>query len=110
MNGLSVREVRADYALSRERLARVLDVSARTVQRWEAANQLPADDRHRATLSELRSIVELGQTVYTPAGFQRFLRTPLPVLDHRTPIEMLERGETNRVLAVLAADYEGLGY
>jgi putative PIN family toxin of toxin-antitoxin system len=51
----------------------------------------------------------LGLTVYGPEGFQRFLRTPLREFEGRTALQLLEVGETGRVLAALAADYEGLG-
>ena len=57
----------------------------------------------------LREIVVLGQIVYTRAGFLRFLTTQLPVFGGRTALDLIEEGEDYRVLAALAADYEGIG-
>jgi hypothetical protein len=53
---------------------------------------------------------DLGLSVYTLEGFQEFLRTPLPTFDGRTPLQMIEQGKADDVIAALASDYEGLGY
>lgn len=53
---------------------------------------------------------ELGRSVYTPDGFRLFLRTPMPEFGDRTALQMIEQGEFERVIAALAADYEGLGF
>lgn len=57
-----------------------------------------------------REVAELGLVVYTPAGFDRFLSTPLAIFDGRTALDLLESDQAEPVLAALAADYEGLGY
>lgn len=105
-------ELRRDLNLSRERMARLVDVSAKTVERWEAQRALPAraGARVRAQLARIQEVRDLGLTVYTPAGFQQFLRTPLPAFDGRTPVQMIEQGQVAAVVAALASDYEGLGY
>lgn len=105
----SPRTVRSDLRLSRERMARLFDVSAKTIERWEAANGLPASAHARNRLGMLRQIADLGLVVYTPDGFERLLVTPVAVLGGRTPLQAIEHGEPERVLALLAADYEGLG-
>ncbi len=51
----------------------------------------------------------MGLLVYTPAGFQAFLTTPLPTLEGRTPLQTIEAGREREVFAALVADYEGLG-
>jgi hypothetical protein len=56
-----------------------------------------------------REVAELGRVVYTPAGLDRFLSTPMAVFDGRTAIELLESDQSEQVLAALAADYMGLG-
>ncbi len=107
---LSPRRLRADMRLSRERMARLFDVSAKTIERWEERDALPASTRVRNQLAQLQEIVELGLTVYTPDGFARYLVTPLPTFGGRSALQLLEQGEADGVLAALAADYEGLGY
>lgn len=102
--------IRRDYRLSRERMGRLLDVSAKTVERWEQQDRLPSSERVIRQLGLLQEIADLGQAVYNRDGFARFLITPLPAFGGRTALQSIEAGEADRVLAALAADYEGLGY
>ena len=103
-------ELRHDLNLSRERMARLVDVSAKTVERWEHQQVIPANSRVRGQLAQIQAVRDLGLVVYTREGFQEFLRTPLPGFDGRTPLQKIDQGEVNDVLAALAADYEGLGF
>lgn len=104
--------LRRDLNLSRERMARLVDVSAKTVERWEAHDSLPAraSSRVRVQLSQIQAMRDLGLTIYTPDGFQVFLRSPLPAFDGKTALQMIERGRITDVVAALASDYEGLGF
>ena len=63
-----------------------------------------------ASSEPVREVAELMRAVYTPQGVDRFLTSPMAAFDGRTALELLERGQTEPVLAALAADYEGLGY
>jgi DNA-binding transcriptional regulator YiaG len=102
-------ELRHDLRLSRERMARLVDVSAKTVERWEQQQTLPSNPRVRGQLAQIQAVRDLGLIVYKPEGFQLFLQTPLPHFGGRTPLQMIEQGDAERVLDALAADYEGLG-
>jgi transcriptional regulator with XRE-family HTH domain len=108
--GLSPRRVRAQFGLSRERMARLLDVSAKTIERWEERDALPANSGARARLAKLQEIAELGLIVYTPEGFTEFLITPLGEFGGRTALQLIAQGAPDDVLAALAGDYEGLGF
>jgi len=90
-------------------MARLFDVSAKTIERWEAAGGLPTSNHARHRLGVLRQIADLGLVVYTPDGLALLLGTPLTELGGRTPLQAIEQGESERVLALLASDYEGLG-
>ena len=105
-------ELRRDLSLSRERMARLLDVSAKTVERWEHQHSLPpgASARTRAQLGQIQEVRDLGLCVYTLEGFRQFLKTPLPTFDGRTPLQMIEQGRAHDVISALASDYEGLGF
>jgi hypothetical protein len=61
-------------------------------------------------MAQLREIAELGATVYTREGLAVFLEAPLAEFDGLTALQLIERGEADRVLAAIAADYEGAGY
>ena len=104
-----VKRVRADLDLSREKLARVFDVSAKTIERWEAKGSLPKDAAGRRLLAELREIVDLATIVFGTEGMRRFLALPLPGYDGATPLQLIERRQSGAVLAALAADYDGIG-
>ena len=104
-------DLRRDLNLSRERMARLVDVSAKTVERWESQQALPAraSTRVRFQLAQIQAMRDLGLSVYSPEGFQEFLRTPLPTFAGKTALQMIEQGSIDEVAAALAADYEGLG-
>lgn len=106
-SGLDVAGVRAGLGVSRERLGRLLDVAARTVDRWEKGGTLPASERQRQELARLAEIAALGRLVFTEEGFRRFLVTPLPALGGRSALAAVEIGEAGRVLDLLSGLYEG---
>jgi hypothetical protein len=58
----------------------------------------------------LTQIEELGLSVYAADGCQLFLDTPSQSADGLTPRQMIELGRAADVLAILASDYEGLGF
>jgi DNA-binding XRE family transcriptional regulator len=105
-------ELRRDLSLSRERMARLVDVSAKTIERWEQQQSLPAgaSSRIRTQIAQIQEVRDLGLCVYTPEGLRQFLRTPSPTFDGRTPLQMIEQGRADAVISALASDYEGLGY
>jgi hypothetical protein len=55
-------------------------------------------------------ILEVGLAVYTPHGLTAFLTTRQPEFGGQTGLQLVERGQAERVLAALAADLDGLGY
>ena len=104
------RDLREAFRLSRERLARLIGVSAKTIERWEAKPTRPARDETRARMAQLREIAELGATIYGRERLADVLSAPLAELGGLTGMQLIERGEADRVLAALASDYEGSGY
>ncbi|CAN5495077.1 hypothetical protein BH09CHL1_BH09CHL1_11420 [soil metagenome] len=111
-NELQPSVLRRDLNLSRERMARLVAVSSKTIERWEEKESLPvnANPRSRVLFSQLQEMRDLGLTVYTPDGFQLFLRSPLPAFAGRTALQMIELGLIEDVISELAGDYEGQGF
>lgn len=91
-------------------MARLLDVTAKTVERWEERGALPASAAARERLSQIQEIVHLGLIVYGAEGLPVFLATPLRGFDGHDGLRLIEIGQADRVFAALAADYEGLGF
>ena len=97
------------FPLSREKLAQLLGVSPRTVNRWAKSGVGPERREHIERLSRLHEVLELGIKVYTTKGLRDFFKTALPEFEHQTAFDMLSIGKFDAVLGALAADYEGLG-
>ena len=104
------RSIREALDLSRERMARLFDVSAKTVERWETSGRLPTNRFVQRELGKVEEIVRLGLSVYTREGFTRFMKSALPDLGGRTPLQAIEQGDADRVFGIIAGDHEGLGY
>lgn len=104
---LSIAAIRKDLGISRERMARLLDVSSRSIQRWEENGQLPSNRWVLRVLNDIGLIVELGYLVFTPDGFRQVMTTPQPGFDNRSGLDAIEAGQPNIVLSELAGLYEG---
>lgn len=102
-----MRALRAAFGISRDRMSRLLQVTPKTVERLEEAGRLPSNPLAATRLARIHEIVDLGLLVYTADGFRQFMATPLPVFGGLSALQLLERGETERVFGTLAADYEG---
>jgi len=104
---ISIAAIRKDLGISRERMARLLDVSSRSIQRWEENDQLPGNRWVLRVLNDIGLIVELGSLVFTPEGFRLVMTTPQPAFNNRSGLEAIEAGQPNIVLSELATLYEG---
>ena len=111
-NELHPSALRRDLDLSRERMARLLSVSSKTIERWEQRDALPlnASTHVQILFSQIKEMRDLGLTIYTPAGFRLFLRSPMPAFGGRTALQLIEQGQIEDVISELAGDYEGLGF
>jgi transcriptional regulator with XRE-family HTH domain len=103
-------DIRAKLSLSQEKLSSLLKISTKTVSRAEKEHLALKGVDVRVRLAKLQEIATLGLMVYTVDGLKEFLTTPLPVFDLHTAIDLMIIGEYDRVMAALAADFEGLGY
>ena len=99
--------LRRELAISREAMARLLEVSAKSVERWEERGTLPNSVALRQRLAQLREILALAHVVFEPDGMRTFMGTPMPALGGRTPLQAIAGGDGDRVLGVLATLYEG---
>lgn len=106
----TLAEIRKQLNVSRERMGRLLDVSAKTIERWEARGEMPGNRLLRERVAQIQEIVELGLMVYTREGFDLFMTTPMGVFDNHTAMQMIEIGRGDEVFSAFAADYEGMGF
>lgn len=107
---LTLAELRKQLNMSRERMGRLIDVSAKTIERWEARGEMPKNRLLRERLAQIQAIAELGLMVYTREGFDLFMTTPMGVFDNHTALQMIEIGRGDEVFSAFAEDYEGMGF
>jgi hypothetical protein len=94
----------ARAGVSREQLGQLLDVAARTIDRWEKGETLAASGNARSWPGWRRSPPWDG--CLTDEGFRRFLVTPLPALGGRSALAAVGL-VAGRVFDLLSGLYEG---
>jgi len=102
---LELGRLRGRLGISQETLARALEVSGRSVERWESGSS-PNDPRVLAALDRVREIARLGEEVYGET-LPTFMRTPRRSLEGRTPTQALARGDIEALYIVLVREAEG---
>jgi transcriptional regulator with XRE-family HTH domain len=101
-----IRTLRTSLGLSQELFSRVLDVSARSVERWEArpTATIAADTSRR--LEVTREILSLAAEVFR-GDVATFMTTPRRSLGLRTPREAMIHGDLDLVRQILVNGLEG---
>ncbi len=91
--------------VSQEALSRILNVSARTAHRWLKGTR----PRPKPELDRLQEVVSLlEQTLPNADSIRSYLNHSNPSLGGEKPIDLLIRGEFDRVTADLQAVQEGV--
>lgn len=96
---ISGARIREDLGVSRERMARLFDVSARTIQRWVMQ-----------VLIDVQNIVDLGLRVFEPRGVHLIMTPPQPGFGDKSGLEFVEAGRSDTVFGSFAGGYDGLGF
>jgi len=92
---IEVTSLRKELGVSQAELARLTGYSIRSIAGWEggkalsepARQKLTETERLRAALSELLPPAELGE----------WMRAPNPSFEGQTPMQVIERGESDRL-------------
>jgi len=91
--------------VSQESLSRILNVSARTAHRWMKGTR----PRPKPELEQLSQIVSLLlETLPSEDAVRSYLNNPNPSFDGDTPMNLLVRGEFDRVARDMEAVREGV--
>ena len=91
--------------ISQEVLGRVLNVSSRTVHRWLKGSR-PKRNRELDTLLGIVTLLE--RALPTTDAIHTYLQHPNPHLDGDRPIDLLTRGDFDRIESDLQAIQEGV--
>lgn len=101
----SLSQIVGLLGVSQEVLSRILNVSARTAHRWLKGTR----PRHTHELQRLHEIITLlEQTLPNGEAIRSYLYHANPSLHGEKPIELLIRGDFDRVSADLQAIQEGV--
>lgn len=93
--GVPVRELRDNLGLNRKLFSRLTGYSERAVADWESGKELSDSTRQR--LTEIQRL-QLALARVMQADFVgTWLQTPNPAFDDFKPIEIVERGEIDRL-------------
>ena len=88
-------DLRARLGFSREEFARMTSTSVRSLATVEAGGRLSPTIQRR--LTELSRVVEALQRVIQPEGIGDWLQTPNSAFGELKPLEVIERGEIDRL-------------
>jgi DNA-binding transcriptional regulator YiaG len=96
---IQVRGVRNRLGVSQEELARITGYSVRAIAGWESGKKLSGPARQKVAETE-RLRAALAEIV-PPAELGEWMRTPNSAFEGQTPIQVIERGEADRIWRVI---------
>lgn len=88
-------------------VARVLGISPRSVSRWGSGGPAPRRENEERLL-ELKAVVDTLHQVLRDEPARLWLRSPVPMLDYRKPIDLVREGEYRTVIGAILAMAEGV--
>ncbi len=92
---VSVSEVRKLAGVSQEDMGRITGYSTRSVAGWEAGRLL--SDSARQKLTETKRLFDALAEIMPPEHLGEWLRTPNEAFEGQPPIQIVERGESDRL-------------
>lgn len=92
----SAREVRSGFGLSCEKFARIAGASVRALANWESGKLQP-NDAARLKLVELDRLRRALEGVLESGAIPAWMNQPNTAFDGLKPLEVLERGEVDRL-------------
>lgn len=87
-------------------VANIAAVSPATVSRWTAGKALP-HPKTQLLISDLRYVVDRLSEFYSPEETRMWLYSKHRLLEGQRPIDMINRGQADKVLSVIESLDEG---
>jgi DNA-binding transcriptional regulator YiaG len=94
-SNLNVRDIRTSFGLPRNVFSRLSHFSERAIADWETGQALSGQSRQR--MIELKRLQEALATVVKSDYVGQWLQAPNKAFDGLKPLEVIERGETDRI-------------
>ncbi len=95
VTGFNVQTFCQRFHLARPDLTRMTGYSLRAVDKWAAGEKPGASAQHR--LKELDRLFAALSEIMKPAYVGEWLKAPNDAFDGSTPLQVIERGETDRI-------------
>jgi Protein of unknown function (DUF2384) len=94
-SAFSVKDFAKRYAISYEALTRMTGFSLRAISNWSRGSKPSSSTAMR--LTEIQRLFAAMENLVAPAAIGPWLKDPNPAFDGSTPIQVIERGESDRI-------------
>ncbi len=95
----AIDQIAQKFGLRQETLSRMTGFSLRAVAGW-SSGKTPSAPVKRA-LVEMDRLLDQLSRLMKPKDVGRWLKEPNPALDGSTPVQVIERGQTDRIWRLL---------
>ena len=92
---LSIKDLTSRYAISHDTLTRMTGFSLRAVSNWSQGAKPSSSTARR--LTEINRLFGALEDLVSPEAIGPWLKEPNPAFDGSTPLQVIERGETDRI-------------
>lgn len=93
--GVSVKDLTHRYGISYDTLTRMTGFSLRAVSNWSQGSKPSSSTARR--LTEIKRLFAALEELVSPEAIGPWLKEPNPAFDGSTPLQVIERGETDRI-------------
>ena len=95
VGGISVKTLASRYGISYDTLTRMTGFSLRAVSNWSQGTKPSSSTARR--LTEIKRLFAALEQLVLPEAIGPWLKDPNSAFDGSTPLQVIERGETDRV-------------
>ncbi len=96
---ISVKDLATRFGISRETLTRITGFSLRAVANWSQGAKPSSSTARR--LTEVKRLFAALEKLVSPEAIGPWLKEPDPAFDGSTPLQVIERGEIDRIWRML---------
>jgi len=92
---ISLKDLTTRYGISHDTLTRMTGFSLRAVSNWSQGSKPSSSTGRR--LAETKRLFAALEKLVSPEAIGPWLKDPNPAFDGSTPLQVIERGETDRI-------------
>ena len=95
VGAISLKDMTTRYGISCDTLTRMTGFSLRAVSNWSQGSKPSSSTGRR--LAETKRLFAALEKLVSPEAIGPWLKDPNPAFDGSTPLQVIERGETDRI-------------